>query len=60
MFCEPKYEEVVESKTSVIYCCIPFTCSLNLSEKLRLRIFETRMLRKIFGPKKNLRVGCRR
>jgi len=35
----------------VLYRCT--TWSLTLREKLRLRVFENRMLRRIFGPKKN-------
>jgi hypothetical protein len=35
----------------VLYGCE--TCSLILREEYRLRMFESRMLRAIFGPKKN-------
>jgi hypothetical protein len=34
----------------VLYGCE--TCSLNLWEEHRLRVFENRVLRKIFGPKR--------
>jgi hypothetical protein len=60
IFWGPKYEEAVESKACVIYWRISFVCFLNLWEKLRLRISETIMLMKTFGPKKKLRVGCRK
>jgi hypothetical protein len=34
------------------------TWSLALGEEFRLKPFETRVLRKIFGPKKNEITGC--
>jgi hypothetical protein len=37
----------------VLYGCE--TWSLTLREEHRLRVFENRMLRKIFGPKRDLR-----
>ena len=37
------------------YMCVShvFTCSLTLREERRLRVFENRVLRKIFGPKRD-------
>jgi hypothetical protein len=35
----------------VLYGCE--TCSLTLSDKYRLRVFENRVLRRIFGPKRD-------
>jgi hypothetical protein len=35
----------------VLYGCE--TCSLTLREEHRLRVFENRMLRRIFGPKRD-------
>jgi hypothetical protein len=35
----------------VLYCCE--TWSLTLREERRLRVFENRMLRRIFGPKRD-------
>jgi uncharacterized membrane protein len=35
----------------VLYGCE--TCSLTLREEHRLRVFENRVLRRIFGPKKD-------
>jgi hypothetical protein len=35
----------------VLYGCE--TCSLTLREKRRLRVFENRVLRRVFGPKKD-------
>jgi hypothetical protein len=35
----------------VLYGCE--TCSLTLREEHRLRVFEKRVLRKIFGPKRD-------
>ena len=35
----------------VLYGCE--TCSLTLSEEHRLRVFENRMPRRIFGPKRD-------
>ena len=37
----------------VLYGCE--TLALTLSEDLKLRVFESRVLRKIFGPKKGTR-----
>jgi hypothetical protein len=34
------------------------TWSLPLREKRRLRVFENRVLRRIFGPKKDEVTGC--
>jgi hypothetical protein len=39
----------------VLYGCE--TWSLTLREERRLRVFENRMLRKIFGPKRNKKTG---
>jgi hypothetical protein len=39
----------------VLYGCE--TWSLTLREKRRLRVFENRVLRKVFGPKRNLVTG---
>jgi hypothetical protein len=35
----------------VLYGCE--TCSLTLREEYRLRVFENRVLRRIFGPKRD-------
>ena len=35
----------------VLYACEP--CSLTLREEHRLRLFENRVLRRIFGPKRD-------
>jgi hypothetical protein len=35
----------------VLYRCE--TCSLTLREERRLRVFENRVLRRVFGPKRN-------
>ena len=35
----------------VLYGCE--TCSLTLREERRLRVFENRVLRKVFGPKRD-------
>jgi hypothetical protein len=42
----------------VLYGCE--TCSLTLREERRLRVFENRMLRRIFGPKRDEVTGERR
>jgi hypothetical protein len=39
----------------VLYGCK--TCSLTLREKHRLRMFENRVLRRIFGPKRDEMIG---
>jgi hypothetical protein len=41
--------------SAALYVC--YTWSLMLREMLRLRVFESRMLRNIFGPKKNKVTG---
>ena len=42
----------------VLYGCE--TCSLTLREERRLRVFEDRVLRRIFGPKRvEVTGGCR-
>ena len=42
----------------VLYSCE--TCSLTLREESRLRVFENRILRRIFGPKRDENVEWRR
>jgi hypothetical protein len=44
--------------TVVMYECE--TLSLTLREKCRLRVFENRVLRRIFGPKRDGVIGERR
>jgi hypothetical protein len=36
------------------------TCSLIVREEDKLRVFENRMLRRIFGPKRDEMIGDRR
>jgi hypothetical protein len=42
----------------VLYCCE--TWSLTLREESRLRIFENRILRRIFGPTRDAKAEWRR
>jgi hypothetical protein len=44
--------------TKIVYCII--VNSLTLREEHRLRVFENRVLRRIFGPKRNQVTGERR
>jgi hypothetical protein len=40
---------------------LPFSWSLTLREEHRLRVFENRMLRRVFGPKRDeVTGGCRK
>jgi len=45
----PKYFNIVTVNYNVLYGCE--TWSLTLREERRLRVFETRCFRRIFGPK---------
>jgi hypothetical protein len=42
---------------AILYGCE--TCSLTLREELRLRVFMNRVLRRIFGPKRDEAIGER-
>ena len=46
---------IVKMKCFVLYRCE--TWSLTLREEHRLRVFENRMLRRIFGPKRGVVTG---
>jgi hypothetical protein len=58
IFCPPvSYQRNVKIKIykTVIFSVVLYGCetwSLTLREKYRLRVFENRVLRKIFGPKR--------
>jgi hypothetical protein len=47
--CQKTYRKII--LPVVLYGCE--TCSLTLREKRRLRVFENRVLRRIFGPKRD-------
>ena len=53
--CYPKKVKVKIYRTIilhvVLYGCE--NCSLTLKEERRLRVFENRVLRRVFGPKRN-------
>jgi hypothetical protein len=49
--CCPKNLKMRINKTIILYGCK--TWSLTLREEYRLRVFENRMLRRIFGPKRD-------
>jgi dolichol kinase len=55
LFCCQKKVKIVIYKSIilpvVLYGCE--TCSPTLREEHRMRVFENRVLRKIFGPKRN-------
>jgi hypothetical protein len=50
---------ILQKLTSLVslFCCINITWSLTLREEQRLRVFENRLLRRIFGPKRDELTG---
>jgi hypothetical protein len=53
--CYPKNIKTKIYRTAVLYGCE--TSSLTLREERRLRVFENRVLRRIFGPKRDKVTG---
>jgi hypothetical protein len=45
--------EAQDESTTQTYCSLYYIMSLTLREEDRLRVFENRVLRRIFGPKRD-------
>jgi hypothetical protein len=57
IFCLPSYLKTCKTMVLPVVLCEHETCSLTISEGHGLRMFEKRVLRKIFAPKRDKEHG---